>query len=204
MNFPKKTLLASFLMISASGAFAVETATLTVKGSIQPTACSVSLAGTGEVKFENIEYTGAELELAKQDIALSVLCDPSAAAVSLKLEDSMVSTLPAGKTGFGLGVHDGVNIGHFRLNASGSTDASGAVALISQTADVWSEVAADDLGTTLLYSFYNNATGGGTAVPTPSTTFSTVLSVTPTIAPDLIVGDGVELDGSVTVTVDMI
>lgn len=200
MNF-KKTMLASLLMISASGAFAADTATLTVNGTIAPTSCNITIGGgaNGTLTFDVADYIGAEKTLDPQDIPFDVSCDPNAIAVSLNVTDEKRSD--SGGQRFSLGMHGSSKIGDYGLVLANMMADSAPARMLSQTSDgVWRVVGSGFNGAGGVYAFANMTSTS----PVLAKNLTATMNIRPTIYAGLPVGDAVSLDGSVTITVSMI
>ena len=202
MNF-KKTLLASLLMISASGAFAADTATLLVKGTIAPTACDVTIGSAGQstLTFDVTDYDGTAKQLEPQSIPFNIACNPSATAVTYAVSDN-TSAPSMGNEFFGLGTHNEAQIGYFRMK---QTDAmvDGAAAspiFYENLAGRWVVNSAINK----FHVGYSSFSSAGTLVPVEAKDFSSTLTVSPTINAGLPINGGVRLDGSATFTITMI
>ena len=199
MNF-KKTLLASLLMISASGVFAADTATLLVKGTLAPTACDVTLGSVSqaELTFDTADYVGAQLDLEPQTIPFKIACNPNAIAVTYTVSDD--SSIPATElNAYGLGTHNEAAIGSYTMTISDATaDNVSARAISDLGSGSWS--ARDNV-----YKSGRNSFASATdLVPVMAEDFSATLTVAPTINANLPVSDGVELAGAATFTITMI
>ena len=205
MNF-KKTLLASLLMISASGAFAAETATLSVKGTIAPTACNVTLGGAsqGELTFDVTDYAGDLMTLEPQTIPFNIACSPNAIAVTYAVSDDASSPHSA-TNAFGLGKHtNGAEIGVFLMSHSDVTVDNVPARAIFKNSSYLNWTVGDYISKTSKDGVMSFASAAGDLVPVMAKVFSATLTVTPTIYADLPASDGVELAGAATFTITMI
>lgn len=205
MNF-KKTMLASLLMISASGAFAATTGSLAVKGTISAATCDVTIGGatTNTLTFDVGDYNGTSKVLSPQTIDFNISCAPNALAMKFKVLDDKRSSGPDGATNsFGLGMHDGSRIGAYKLNMTGMTADTNTARMLSRVvaSPVWSAgpsgVISGDGGSGVEYTFGNPAA----LTPMIANSFSSTLTVAPTINAGLPVLDPVELDGSLSVEI---
>ena len=202
MNF-KKTLLASLLMISASGAFAADTATLLVKGTIAPSACNVTLGGAsqGELTFDVTDYNGTQKVLEPQTIPLNIACSPNAIAVTYTVSDD--SSDASTSIGFGLGKHNEAVIGSYTMDITDTTVDNVPARAISRiggstTWDARSRVMKTSVG---INSF---ASATGNVAPVMAKDFSATLTISPTINAGLLTDDAIELAGATTFTITMI
>ena len=132
MNQITKTSLVAALLASASiGAFAADTADLTVKGVIKPAACNVSLSGGATIDFGTIPANTlsdtAFTNLGTKSIDLTISCD-APTKVGLAASDGRAGTSVPGIGGFlytnqgdadtfGIGEIDGKKIGGYILFA---------------------------------------------------------------------------------------
>lgn len=123
MTFPKKTVLASLLLLSTTSAFAVDTAELIVTGTIAPVACTPLFSGGGTVDYGAIPTaslsTTAVTPLAEKTIDFIINCD-SPIAIGFHMIDNRVGDailIPGVDTGrvYGLGKQDGVTIGGYSI-----------------------------------------------------------------------------------------
>lgn len=213
MNFPKKTLFASLLMVSATSAFAVDTTNLTVIGTIAPTACTPTFAGGGVVDYGNIPTASlsstAETPLATRTVTYTISCDaPISIGTSWTDARSETSTGPVANF-FGLGTHAGANIGHYSMfqnSASGGATGDGApvdVIFRNSPTDAWAAPGAG-AGTIVgngvrVHSFAPT----GTLIPGTYSTVTGSILLTAIIAPTntLDLSSSVVLDGLSTITV---
>lgn len=202
MNF-KKTLLASLLMISASGAFAAESATLSVKGTIAPTACNVTLGGAsqGELTFDVTDYAGDLMTLEPQTIPFNIACSPNAIAVTYTVSDDS-SNPDTSRITYGLGKHtNGDEIGRFAMKMSDATADNVSARPIFNTQGSWNLDGAVVKSSAGRNSF---ASATGDVAPVMAKDFSATLTVSPTISPGLPANEAIELAGAVTFTITMI
>lgn len=217
MNFPKKTLLGSLLLFSATSAFAVDTADLRVIGTIAPTACTPTFAGGGVVDYGNIptaslSRTDATL-LATHTISYTITCDaPIAIGTSWsdgRSGSASIANLPVGfsaASAFGLGKQGSADIGRYVMeHASGSVTGDGVpVSLIIQNnGAAWATSPINYIlngsGVDRVYSYAPT----GTLVPGAYTTVAGTINVSATIAPTstLDLTNSITLDGLSTMTV---
>jgi hypothetical protein len=137
MNFPKKMMLGSVLLLGATSVLA-NTADLRVIGTIAPSACTPVFAGGAVVDYGVIppatlgQTTGTTL--AAHDVGYTITCN-APIAISTTWSDARAGTadLP-GLNSFGLGAHNGVNIGRYSLTniAAGTTGDGNPVSLIQR------------------------------------------------------------------------
>jgi len=208
-------LLLTMLATACSGAFAAESADLSVKGVIRPSACSVALSNNGTVDYGTISAKSLSAtdvtKLPDRDVTMTINCE-AATKVGFKVVDNRDGTAadvlnpidPAAKGGvpFGLGAVDGKNLGGYGIQAR-VADATADGATVADVVLV--------NGTSL--STYGNYvvptwetgwsnTNGGT--PHAYTTISQVLRIVGGLnstanLPSLT--SNVELDGSATISV---
>lgn len=202
MNF-KKAMLASLLIVSASGAFAADNATLSVKGTIAPSACTVGFngGGDGELVFDVTDYVGVEKQLAPQTIPFNITCNPNAALVTFKVSDN--ATGDHGTNQFGLGEHAGINIGRYSIRLMDMTaDGDGSRLVRSQNNGSTWEVATSIVNphNNQPYAFSNMTD----LEPTMAKSFSSNILITPIIKGGLPTAEPVELQGSATITITQI
>src|SRR5450830_271670 len=121
MRFPKKIVLASFLLLSTTSAFAVDTAELIVTGTIRPAACTPTFTGGGTVAYGDIPIASLSAteatKLAEKTISYTITCD---APISLGYEmienrTGTEAAIPGWGTStvFGLGLQGGNRIGGY-------------------------------------------------------------------------------------------
>lgn len=122
--------LVAMLGTVATGAFAAETADLTVKGVIRPSACAVALTGDGSVDYGTIAAKSlsdtAATKLPDRQVTMTMTCD-AATKVGYKIVDNRASSASqilnsvdsgiANTMGFGLGASGGKNLGAFAIRA---------------------------------------------------------------------------------------
>jgi hypothetical protein len=136
MNFPKKVMLGSVLLLSATSVFA-ETADLRVIGTIAPSACIPVFAGGATVDYGVIPGdslgNSTATNLAVRQVGYTITCN-APIAISTTWSDGRAGTAnPVGGTRFGLGTHSGAPIGSYRLFQSMTVTGDGnPVALISR------------------------------------------------------------------------
>lgn len=214
MSFPKKTLLGSLLLLSATSVFAVDTADLRVIGTIAPTACTPTFAGGGVIDYGNIPTSSLSATdptvLAARSINYSIQCDAPITIGASWTDGRRGTAYPVpgieALRSFGLGTHAGVNIGQYTLrHGLGQTLGDGQpVDVIAQRVgdSVWAAGNLQNRVTTdgsFIYSF----SAPGTLVPVAHSVFSGSVIVTPRIAPTstLDISTSVVLDGLSTMTV---
>lgn len=199
MNFPRKTLLASLLLLSATNVFAVDTAILKVIGTIAPTACTPVFASGGTVDYGLIPTASLSptvaTNLATKPISYTVTCD-AAIPIAMAWTDARNGTAPAVSAfNFGLGKQDANNIGQYNIKiVSGTGDGTPVDMIISDSGHPWSAGA----GTNVQHD-YDRLTSfatAGTVVPGSFMEYAGNFDVTATIAPTS------TLDLSRTITLD--
>ncbi|WP_404994475.1 DUF1120 domain-containing protein [Cupriavidus pauculus] len=211
-------LLLTMLATACSGAFAAESADLSVKGVIRPSACSIALSNNGTVDYGTISAKSlsatAANKLPDREVTMTINCD-AATKVGFKVMDNREATGsyslvdqvdPAayGATGFGLGAVDGKNLGAYGIRAS-APDATGDGAEIGGLSyGGSSSLPASDFGNYIRANtpYAWSDTDGGAAKS--YTTISQVLRIVGVLnstadLPSLT--SNVELDGSATISV---
>lgn len=217
MNFPKKALLGSLLLISATSAFAVDTAPLTVIGTIAPTACTPTFAGGGVVDYGLIPTaslsTTANTTLPSRPISYTIHCDAPISIGTGWADNRSGSAIddPSynGYQSFGLGKQGTANIGAYTVSqdAAGATGDGTAVDLVyrDNAANGWTAVPATGV------RMYNGLlprvvayAPAGTVAPGAYSDFAATLTVIATVAPTstLDLTTSVTLDGLSTMTVN--
>ncbi|MHC8397957.1 DUF1120 domain-containing protein [Pseudomonas sp. MDT1-17] len=99
-----RTLAAALLMSCASGAIASESAELSVRGEIVPSACSVSIPGGGVVDYGTLSYTdlisdnGGFMTKDDNKFKINVQCT-APAKVTLAFIDNKRESLPSLREG---------------------------------------------------------------------------------------------------------
>lgn len=205
MNF-KKTMLASLLMISASGAFAAE---MTITGKLVAGTCDVTFTTDGgKIDYLDIPVSGdSGITLPNKDMGYSIVCDPGS-AVKFSFADGKPGTSTGMTNTLGLGEHDGAKIGSYRINTRQVTGDNQPVGVMSRAvgAPTWGDAVAvsGDL-------YFRNASSEtsfgpiGSKTPTIYSNVSGVIQVNDVqIAPGLPISEGVTLDGSAIMTVTQI
>lgn len=207
MNFPKKTLLASLLMISASSALAVDT--LTVTGTIDPPSCDITLGG-GDIDYLNITLAeSGPTTLPEKTVTYAVNCGTTPAPISLSWVDNR-PVAGSGTGSFGIKALDGgAAIGSYtieQVEANSTVDTFASHLLQRQSGGAnWSVVpgagiVVSDSGLEITHALTETIPG----TPTPGTTFTGEYVVKSTLNEGLNVGNGITLDGQATVTVTML
>ena len=204
MNFPKKTLLASLLMISASSALAVDT--LTVTGTIDPPGCDINL---GLVTIDYGDITLAEsgpTTLPEKTVTYSVDCGAMSTPISLSWEDNRPQATPA-TTLFGIrALEGGTEIGTYTIEQIELSSKVGNNVSHLRTRDgggPWGAVPGPNVfvhsqpGHEITHSLDD-------LYPASGTTFTGEYVVKSTLNEGLNVGNGITLDGQATVTVTRI
>ncbi|QET02364.1 MULTISPECIES: DUF1120 domain-containing protein [Cupriavidus] len=132
-----------------TAAFAADNADLTIKGSIRPSACSISLSDDALISFgtifpSSLSQTSAT-RLASKPFTLSIQCD-APTKLALSLIDGRKGTAnngagnaiyPSDSVWYGVGNVDGKNIGAYTIQRNDSTpaNADGEVATRLYTTD---------------------------------------------------------------------
>jgi hypothetical protein len=211
MNFSKKMMLGTVLALSATSVLA-DTADLRVIGTIAPSACTPVFAGGAVVDYGVIppatlgQTTGTTL--AAHDVGYTITCN-APIAISTTWSDARAGTADVpGVNSFGLGAHNGVNIGRYSIAslATGATADGNPVSLIQQNnpGGAWVQS-----GTGIVSSDgvrqYSYAPVG-TLVPGAYSTYTGTIRVIAYITPtqNLDMSTTVTLDGLSTMTVNYI
>ncbi|WP_371355679.1 DUF1120 domain-containing protein [Pseudomonas chlororaphis] len=210
MNFPKKVMLGSVLLLGATSVLA-DTADLRVIGTIAPGACTPVFAGGATVDYGVIPLSSlsqtAATTLAPHEIGYTITCN-APISISTNWSDSRAGTVSTPNVNlFGLGTHNGVNIGNYRTVqiVAGATADGNPVSLIQRANPTAAWTAG---GNTI-----NVASNGlvevsyapvGTVVPGAYSEYAGMLRVTATIDPvqNLDTSTEVTLDGLSTMTVN--
>ncbi|AUG03313.1 DUF1120 domain-containing protein [Pseudomonas sp. 09C 129] len=208
MSFPKKTLLGSLLLLSATSAFAVDTADLRVIGTIAPTACTPTFAGGGTINYGLIPGASlsatAETALAVRTISYTITCN-APIRIGMSWTDSRRdSTVRAPYNG--LGKHMGANIGFFLMTPvpAGTTADGASVDLISRTNDTAAWVLASAISPIVPDGVRTHSYAPkGTLVPGAYSNYAGTINVLSVIAPTstLDMTRSVTLDGLTTMIV---
>jgi len=209
MNFSRKVMLGSVLLLGASNVFA-DTADLRVIGTIAPPACTPVFAGGATVDYGVIPNNSLSLTaptaLAARDIGYTITCN-APIPVSTTWSDSRAGTVTTPSINlFGLGTHNGVNIGNYRtVQVVAGTTADGSAVTLIQRAN---PTAAWTAGVNTINVGSNGLTEVsyapvGTVVPGSYKVYAGTLRVTATIDPlqNLDTSTEVVLDGLSTMTV---
>ncbi|MBF7142481.1 MULTISPECIES: DUF1120 domain-containing protein [Pseudomonas] len=203
-----KTLLAAAACASVlTPVIAAEEVTLSVTGSVIPGACSVSLANPdidlGTVRAENLNEEELTA-LPEMQVSYTTTC-PSARAVGVSWVDNKAGTAYGqDPTGFGLGEHNGKNIGFYHLVHHGASDAAdgtmGPLINSSNGGTTWESVS----------SWIANANGQnmmsyaieGTTTPAQYTRHTGRFYLSAYIAPtkDLDLSENIEIEGNATMS----
>ncbi|MGE1154553.1 DUF1120 domain-containing protein [Pseudomonas kitaguniensis] len=210
MNFPKKLVLGSLLLLGANSAFALDRAELTVIGTIAPTACTPTFAGGGIVDYGLIPSSTLDpavaTVLATRSISYTIHCD-APISVGTSWTDERSGSSPIDNTSnFGLGMQGANKIGSYTLRQL-TADATGDGASVNLvfrngTTGAWAQADASS-------SQLNNGTRMQsyapltTLVPGAYTDFGGTIQVITSIAPTntLDLTTAVTLDGLSTMTV---
>ncbi|MGS0742722.1 DUF1120 domain-containing protein [Glaciimonas sp. GG7] len=208
----KKILLGTLIaaiVISSASSFASDEATITIKGNIIPTACSLML-NNGDIDFGNDIKLEADSStpttLSKKTIKYTIKC-PSEKAIKYTFKDNQSNKEGAADGKFGLGKTSTLGeIGYYKLtNTIGSNvgDSNNGF-LISST---------DDGGTWTMSTnpyiagqTYSTAHSGDSPTPKGYRTLTGDIAVETVINPSSKLGgsDKIELNGSSTMTISYI
>jgi type 1 fimbria pilin len=134
-------LSALFAMLAISaGARAADTAELQVKGSVRPSACTLTLSGDGVVDYGRIPASRLSdtktTSLGGRNVNYAINCPNGAARVALQITDNRKSSVVKGmafdvtkywddRAAFGLGIVDGKTIGIYLVVMNAGTQANG-------------------------------------------------------------------------------
>lgn len=210
MNFPRKALLGSLLLMSASSAFAVDTADLTIIGTIAPAACTPTFAGGGVIDYGLVPSSSlsaaAETLLAERTISYAIHCDAPVSIATSWTDGRSGSAIVANNTTFGLGLQGANRIGRYTLGqvAADSTGDGAPVHLIFRD-----NVDGGWLGAGAISPQLNTGTRmqsyapTGTVVPGAYSDFGGTIHVSPAIAATntLDLTTAITIDGLSTMTV---
>ncbi|QHD07254.1 hypothetical protein PspR76_16620 [Pseudomonas sp. R76] len=210
MNFPRKALLGSLLLMSASSAFAVDTADLTVIGTIAPVACTPTFAGGGEVDYglipsSSLSATVATL-LATRTISYTIHCDAPISVGTSWTDGRSGTASVVNNSNFGLGLQGVNKIGGYTLRqlTAAATGDGTTVNLVFRdgTTGAWSQADASSVQLNNGVRMQSYAPTG-TVVPGTYTDFGGTIQVLTSIAPTntLDMTTSVTLDGLSTMTV---
>ncbi|WP_273828370.1 DUF1120 domain-containing protein [Pseudomonas sp. SBT1-2] len=211
MNFPKKMMLGSVLLLGASSVFA-NTADLRVIGSIAPSACTPVFAGGAVVDYGVIPNTSlnptASTTLAPRTINYSITCN-GPLPISTSWSDTRSGTAIPGALAainyFGLGTHSGDNIGNYMIEniVAGTTADGNPVTVVQRNSntETWFLATTATVANNGIRQY--SYAPVGTLVPGAFSTYAGALRVTATIAPtqSLDMSTEVTLDGLSTMTV---
>ncbi|WP_447776815.1 DUF1120 domain-containing protein [Pseudomonas chlororaphis] len=128
MNFPKKVMLGSVLLLGATSVFA-DTADLRVTGTIAPGACTPVFVGGAVVDYGIIPISSLSktevTAIGTKDIGYTITCN-APIPISTTWTDSRAGTASAASVyNFGLGNHNGVPIGLYTMNFRNGATADG-------------------------------------------------------------------------------
>lgn len=210
MNFPKKTALATLLLLSTANAFAADTAELTITGTVAPGACSFNFTTNNGVINYTIDPTTlsatAETDLETKEMAYTIGC-MAPIKVATTWMDNQADSSP-NLSSFGLGKQGSADIGHYQVMSKGLATGDGnSLRPIAQDTDMngtnW--IILDDnvslLNPSMRYMSFT-ANGNPTNEPVELKNYSGTFAVKTTINPTntLNMSTQVKLDGSSTVT----
>lgn len=133
--------------VVSTGAVAVESTDMGVRGTIMPVACDVSISDNGVVDFGNYfagDLTGSDFTRAgEKSLTVSLNCS-AATKVAITASDARAGTAPAGiaqflfsnqadGSAFGVGSVDGKNVGGYilRRTTAGSGDGKELTSIVS-------------------------------------------------------------------------
>ncbi|MHC8375395.1 DUF1120 domain-containing protein [Pseudomonas sp. MDT1-16] len=208
MNFPKKALLGSLLLLSATSAFAVDTADLRVIGTIAPTACTPTFSGGGVIDYGLIPSASlsptVRTSLQRRTVSYTIACD-APIAVGTSWSDNRASSAAANDYSFGLGLQGSNSIGDYSIRDRlvGATGDGAPVDVITSTnGGVTWRASTDALqvrGDALIHGY----AVPGTLVPAAYSNFAGIIEVAPSISATstLDLTSTITLDGLSTMTV---
>ncbi|MBC3209341.1 DUF1120 domain-containing protein [Pseudomonas sp. SWRI111] len=211
MSFSKKFLLGSLLAVSATSAFAVETADLRVIGTIAPGACTPVFAGGATVDYGVIPLASlsqtADTALGSRDVNYTISCNAPIAISATWSDARAASVTNPNAARYGLGTHNGTNIGRYGVSyvVAGTTADGNPITLIQRAnpTAAWT-AGVNTIGTSpnglLAVSFAKV----GEVVPSAFSTYAGTIRVTTLIDPiqNLDTTTDVALDGLSTMTVN--
>lgn len=195
-------MLASLLMISASGAFAADNAVLEINGMVAPAGCDVTFSNAdldlGRVTRSMLSET-ARTELPNQTFTYNIVCS-AAGPIQHSWADEKPNTSPD-PLAFGLGAVQGAKkIGGYKLQMGALTSDPTLLSIVSINGGAWSGTPVISPLSTARHSFSARA---GTAIPIPLTVAAGSINVKPFIDPVAGVDFSSEfpLEGQATMTV---
>lgn len=123
----RNTLLAAMLAVASAGAFAAESADLTVSGTIRPSACSIQLTNGGVADYGTVSAVTlnetAGTHIGTRNVGFTISCD-AATRVGFTTTDNRAGTMGesaraaagiGGSQMVGLGAVDGRSIGAYDI-----------------------------------------------------------------------------------------
>ncbi|MBR8313183.1 DUF1120 domain-containing protein [Burkholderia dolosa] len=182
-----------------------QSADLTVKGTIRPAACTMTLGNNGEVDHGNIFFGRLSetnpTELDTKDVPLTINCS-GPTRFALGFADNRTGTAhEAGSDRFGLGEVDGVKIGAYQVefandSFTGDGNRIDSIQTSADNGETWTPHAATTANTESLLGFADSKDAG----PASLEQLAGAIRVKTSIAPSntLPVADAVPLDGSAT------
>ena len=210
MNFSRKVMLGSVLLLGASNVFA-DTADLRVIGTIAPPACTPVFAGGATVDYGVIPNStlnrAADTTLAGHDVNYTITCNAPIPIFTTWTDARAGTVTTPNAVRFGLGTHNGVNIGRYGISfiVAGTTADGGPVSLLQRanpTANWTAGVNTIQVNNDGLRA--NSFAPVGTLVPGAYSTYAGTIRVTAIIDPlqNLDLSTDVTLDGLSTMTVN--
>ncbi|WP_404994474.1 DUF1120 domain-containing protein [Cupriavidus pauculus] len=216
-------LLLTMLATACSGAFAAESADLSVKGVIRPSACSIALSNNGTVDYGTISAKSLSAtdvtKLPDREVTMTINCD-AATKVGFEVTDNrgesgswILEDIDPGAWGaypMGLGAVDGKNLGAYEIQAR-VADATADGAPVADVVFAGPSGATGSLSRMGNYtnintvvSWSDTVAGDSRATPNSYKTISQVLRIVGALnstanLPSLT--SNVELDGSATISV---
>jgi len=191
-----------------SGAVSVahsQSADLTVKGTIRPTACTMTLGNNGEVDHGNIVVgrlsENAPTELEPKDVPLTINCS-GPTRFALGFADNRTGTAHTpGNDQFGLGEVDGAKIGAYQVEFSsesftGDGNRVGSIQTSTDNGESWASHASTSASTDSLLGFADSKDAGPASLGQLTGAIHVKTSIAPTSG--LPLTDAVPLDGSAT------
>ncbi|MDN7934678.1 DUF1120 domain-containing protein [Burkholderia metallica] len=182
-----------------------QSADLTVKGTIRPTACTMTLGNNGEVDHGNILFgrlsETAPTELDTKEVPLAVNCS-GPTRFALGFADNRTGTAHAeGNNQFGLGEVDGAKIGAYQVefaneSFTGDGNRIASIQTSSDNGETWTSHVTATASTESLLGFADSKDAG----PASLEQLAGAIRVKTSIAPSktLPVADSLPLDGSTT------
>ncbi|MNJ44828.1 hypothetical protein D3C77_398950 [compost metagenome] len=202
----KSVISLSLLLALATGQAMASTTDVKLKGSIGPKACTPMLSNGGVVDFGNISASDlidgqpGYYQLGVTDLTLTIQC-AAATKFTLRTEDNRYDTRSTDiVAAFGLGEHDGGDIGYMTIGISKATADGASIQIRHSTnnGSTWANssgwVHSKQRLPNFLFGFGGNATG-----PAAVKEVSTTLQATAFTQKSLDYSDDITIDGNNTI-----